>query len=334
MRYVTDGKVIAAHGMYRDYEVQRGDHLDAIARDLNTTRRELIEANHLREPYGLRPGRHLRVPVAKAYVAVSGDTLGGVAKRFGVSLGELSNLNNLPERGRLTPGMFVALPASFEDHGPGRVTVTEEAYEAPRPRAVYRPGRPVGQSSAADRLERLRAPSQYALAAAAARRAQMPAGGSTGVPAYVPRAAVETPLTTQAMVALAQGRFVWPVRGEILSNFGATGLGQRNDGVDIGAPAGSQVRSVAVGEVVYAGDKVPGFGNLVLIKHSGGWVSAYAHLASVSVHMRDNVYQGQEVGTVGESGGVSQPQLHFELRYASNPSEKARPLDPLLILPR
>jgi murein DD-endopeptidase MepM/ murein hydrolase activator NlpD len=94
------------------------------------------------------------------------------------------------------------------------------------------------------------------------------------------------------------------------------------------------VRATASGEVVYAGNQVPGFGNLVLIKHSSGWVSAYAHLATVEVHMRQMINQGEQLGTVGMTGGVSQPQLHFELRYAATPSEKARPLDPLLVLPK
>ncbi|MGH7024672.1 MAG: peptidoglycan DD-metalloendopeptidase family protein, partial [Caulobacteraceae bacterium] len=340
VRYVTDGKVIAARGMYRDYEVQSGDHLDAIARDLNTTREELIRANRLRKPYRLHPGQHIKVPVAKAYVVVRGDTLGGVARRFSVGLGELASLNDLPERGRLTPGMFIALPADYDDHGPSRETYTEEVYREARPRATYRTETETeARPSATYPSQPAYAPGPYvpsaeALAAAAARREQAAHPG-LAAPTYVtPRAAPEAPVNSAALASLAQGRFIWPVKGSILSPFGAAGMGRRNDGVDIGAPEGSEVRAVAVGQVVYAGDRVPGFGNLVLIKHAGGWVSAYAHLASVSVRMQENVYQGEQVGTVGETGGVSQPQLHFELRYAANPSDKARPLDPLLILPR
>jgi len=86
--------------------------------------------------------------------------------------------------------------------------------------------------------------------------------------------------------------------------------------------------------VVYAGDQVPGFGNLVLIKHTDGWVTAYAHLDRVSVQMRQQVSQGQELGQVGLSGGVTEPQLHFEVRYAPTPADKAKPVDPVLVLPR
>ena len=109
--------------------------------------------------------------------------------------------------------------------------------------------------------------------------------------------------------------------------------GQRNDGVDIGAADGSPVRASATGDVVYAGNLVPGFGNLVLIKHEDGWVTAYAHLSKTEVKIKDHVSQGVEIGTVGSSGGVGQPQLHFEVRYAPSPRERARPIDPSLVLP-
>ncbi|HEY1562710.1 MAG TPA: LysM peptidoglycan-binding domain-containing M23 family metallopeptidase [Caulobacteraceae bacterium] len=332
-RLTTDGKVVAARGMYRDYEVRDGDHLDAIARDLETTREELIRANRLKKPYRIHPGEHIKAPVAKAYVAQSGDSLTGVAKRFGVGLGELADLNDLPSHGRLAPGMYIALPAHFEDHGPSRETFTQEVYERPayRPQATYPtasrapepayvPGSPYS-------------PSAEALAAASARREAL-ARPTPTYPTTTESARPEAPVDTTRLASLGVGKFIWPVRGSVVSSFGASGMGRRNDGVDIGAAEGSEVKAAAVGEVVYAGDQVPGFGNLVLIKHAGGWVSAYAHLGQVDVRMRDTVYQGQQIGTVGQTGGASQPELHFELRYAATPEDKAKPLDPLLVLPK
>jgi murein DD-endopeptidase MepM/ murein hydrolase activator NlpD len=122
------------------------------------------------------------------------------------------------------------------------------------------------------------------------------------------------------------------VRGDVLSGFGPKPGGQRNDGVDIAAPEHSAVHAAASGDVVYAGDQIPGFGNLVLIKHEGGWVTAYAHLSMSEVKIREHVSQGAEIGQVGLSGGVDQPQLHFEIRYAPSPRDKARPIDPSLVL--
>jgi murein DD-endopeptidase MepM/ murein hydrolase activator NlpD len=154
-------------------------------------------------------------------------------------------------------------------------------------------------------------------------------------PPYPTTEAAPTPTLTDAQITEAgRGRFVWPLKGEILSAFGVKDVGRRNDGVDVKAAQGTPVRAAAAGDVVYAGDQVPGFGNLVLVKHADGWVTAYAHLDKVEVKMRDMVDQNQEIGEVGQSGGVSEPQLHFEIRYAPTPKEKAKPIDPLLVLPQ
>jgi murein DD-endopeptidase MepM/ murein hydrolase activator NlpD len=149
-----------------------------------------------------------------------------------------------------------------------------------------------------------------------------------------PPTASTTPLTDAQIATLGKGRFVWPIRGEILSDFGPKGTGQRNDGVNIRAARGAPVRASAAGEVVYAGDQVPGFGNLVLIKHPDGWVTAYAHMSNVDVKIQQKVLQGQQIGEAGDTGGVSEPQLHFEIRYAPTPAERARPVAPTLLLPR
>jgi murein DD-endopeptidase MepM/ murein hydrolase activator NlpD len=134
------------------------------------------------------------------------------------------------------------------------------------------------------------------------------------------------------VTALGRGKFVWPVKGDILSPFKASRTDMGNDGLNIEAAAGTGVHASADGYVVYAGD-YPGFGNLILVKHTDGWVTAYGHLQSIDVRMKDHVVQGQEIGSVGQTGGVSLPQLHFEIRYAPTPKDKARPVDPDLLLP-
>jgi len=140
-------------------------------------------------------------------------------------------------------------------------------------------------------------------------------------------------LTPSEIAAAGRGRFVWPLKGSVLAPFGDRGPGQHNDGVDIAAQSGDSVRAAAAGEVVYAGSSIPGFGNLVLVKHAGGWVTAYAHLNRIEVRMKDSVAQGDEIGQVGQTGAVDRPLLHFEVRYAPQPTEKARPVDPALVLP-
>ncbi len=142
------------------------------------------------------------------------------------------------------------------------------------------------------------------------------------------------PPTEAEIIASGRGRFIWPVRGDIISGFGPKDTGQRNDGINISAKEGDVVKSAASGDVVYSGNLVPGFGNLVLIKHEGGWVTAYAHLSKTLVKIKDKIAQGQDIGAVGKTGGVETAQLHFELRYAPSPKEKARPVDPALVMPR
>jgi murein DD-endopeptidase MepM/ murein hydrolase activator NlpD len=158
-----------------------------------------------------------------------------------------------------------------------------------------------------------------------------------GTPAPRPAPVIipSTPSATDAQISqLGRGRFVWPLRGAIVSDFGPKGTGQRNDGINIKATAGEPVRAAAAGEVVYAGDQVPGFGNLVLVKHPDGWVSAYGHLSRVDVKIQDKVGQGQQLGQAGATGGVPEPQLHFEIRYAPTPADRARPINPTLVLPK
>jgi murein DD-endopeptidase MepM/ murein hydrolase activator NlpD len=131
-----------------------------------------------------------------------------------------------------------------------------------------------------------------------------------------------------------RGRFVWPVRGEVISSFGPKGPGQSKDGLNIAAREGDPVLAAASGEVVYAGDQVAPFGKLVLIKHDGGWVTAYAHLSEISVKMKDRVSQSGVIGKAGRTGAVPTPQLYFEVRYAPSAKDKARPVDPMPLLPQ
>ncbi|MEQ8387996.1 MAG: M23 family metallopeptidase [Alphaproteobacteria bacterium] len=117
--------------------------------------------------------------------------------------------------------------------------------------------------------------------------------------------------------------FATPVKGRIISRFGPKEGGLHNDGINIAAPRGSDVRAAQNGVVAYADSGLSGFGNLLLIKHSDGWVSAYAHTDKMLVRRGDRVTRGQVIAKVGSTGSVDRPQLHFELRRGS------RALDPL-----
>lgn len=118
-------------------------------------------------------------------------------------------------------------------------------------------------------------------------------------------------------------RFRWPLPGRIISGFGAKPGGRFNDGVNLKANPGEAVRAAGDGVVAYAGDAIPGFGNLLLVKHAGGWVSAYAHNEALLVQRGARVKAGEVIARAGQTGAVAEPQLHFELRRGRAPVDPA-----------
>jgi len=142
---------------------------------------------------------------------------------------------------------------------------------------------------------------------------------------YVSRdAAAYAPVSTQALPPLGAPAgdapaFAWPVSGRVISDFGANANGGKNDGINIAAAWGTPIRASAGGTVSYAGSELKDYGNLVLVKHSGGYTTAYAHAERLVVSRGDVVARGQVIGYAGQTGDVSTPQLHFEIRSATMP---------------
>lgn len=350
------GKVVDAAGPPKVYTVKKGDNLDAIARTLKTTREALAKDNKLKEPYRLQPGDELKGPQSKgkAYVVGSGDTLFAISRRFNVTAEAIADANDISKNASIRNGQKLLLPEGFKDKGPIKTTttVTEPAPYTPPPvsrptpaptQPAYTPplSRPPAATPTPVTPRPTPAPAPYT-PPPATRPTTPPVTRPTTPPATTPPAS-KPPLTLPSSGAaipdsqiseLGRGRFLWPVRGDVLSEFGPKGTGSRNDGLNIRAVPGETVRASAEGDIVYAGDQVPGFGNLVLIKHADGWVTAYGHLNRVDVKMTQHVMQGQQIGQAGSTGGVAEPQLHFEVRYAPTPADRARPIDPKLVLPR
>jgi murein DD-endopeptidase MepM/ murein hydrolase activator NlpD len=135
---------------------------------------------------------------------------------------------------------------------------------------------------------------------------------SSPSPAPVPSPATYTP-------AASTGSFAWPLNGTIVADYGATVSGERNDGINIAVPFGTPIRAAAAGEISYAGNELRGYGNLVLIKHDDGYVTAYAHAERIVVARGDTVQKGQIIAYAGQTGDVTSPQLHFEIRKGVAP---------------
>jgi len=325
------GSVVRVAGPRKIHTVKSGDTLTAIARRFDMSVKDLAAANDLDPDKPLRLGARIKGPAttARAYVVQSGDTLTAITKRFSVTLKALAAENNLKTTASVKKGQKILLPDGHRDRGPIKTTTTRPA--APSTTLAQAPARaepPVTTPSA---------PIPYRPSPSTPR----PSGPVAAMPVSPPPATSVRPIietsaapTEAEIIASGKGKFSWPVRGDIISTFGVKGTGQRNDGVNIRANAGAPVVAAADGEVAYAGNQVPTFGNLVLVKHADGWVTAYAHLGSTDVKMRQQVSKGQQLGTVGSTGGVNEPQLHFEMRYAPTVKDKARPVDPALLLPR
>ncbi|MEO6379723.1 MAG: peptidoglycan DD-metalloendopeptidase family protein, partial [Caulobacteraceae bacterium] len=266
----------------QDVVVAAGENLFDVAERTRTPVRALIELNGLQPPYALQTGARLKAPPALEYQIAPADTLFGVARRFSIDPRSLATLNDMTLETQLRQGRRLSLPALARDQGAaaGATGPTPEGMaEASRLAATPRTA-PVTPPIASSQT---------------ARREPLPP------PIVSPPSASDAAPTDQEVTAAGRGKFLWPVRGDILSTYGPKGPGQRNDGLNISAKVGDTVKAAAAGEVVFAGE-LPGFGNLVLLKHDGGWVTAYAHLSKIGVRMRDTVSQGQVVGQVGQSG--------------------------------
>lgn len=263
--------------------VRPGDTAYAIARRSGVPVRDLIQANQLQAPYTLAIGQQLRVPQLRLHRVQPGESLTTVSERFGVGRREIVQLNGLVAPFRLHPDQILKIPGGGSRTAPTRITrVVAGAEVVPLP-----PPRPPGRVA--------------------------PAGGITrpAAPATPPRSR-ETP--AQTTVATTTSGLVWPVAGQVVSRFGPKAGGLHNDGINIRAPRGTPVRAMTGGEVVYAGNELRGFGNLVLIRHPGGLTTAYAHLDRIAVQRGDRISRGQAIATVGSTGGVDPAQLHFEIR--------------------
>jgi murein DD-endopeptidase MepM/ murein hydrolase activator NlpD len=238
---------------------------------------------------GSDEGRHLVLP---------GDTLSEVAERYGTPTATLARVNRIAPPFKVYAGQVLAIPPQVLATPP---TVLARP-AAPTPALVAsRPAPPPPT-----KLEIIQA-------ALAPLEEEPPAVASpppmTAEELEATRVAAQRPPPP-----LSGDGFLWPVRGRIASAFGAKPNGARNDGVNIGAAEGTPVVAAENGVVVYAGDEIPGYGRMLLIAHADGFTTAYAHNRDLLVRVGTLVERGQRVATVGRTGDVTAPQLHFELR--------------------
>lgn len=346
------------------YRVQTGDTVHSIANSFGVPLRVLIDANGLTPPYELQVGQTLLVPQPRTHLVAGGDTVYGISRRYGVDMAELARLNALSDPYRIVPGQALVIPGPGTNRviEPAAVTVAElsepsieaaPSNDVEPPVDVREPGPPVApadadvpplEGSTSDALvvdpnappfparrpgsepvgETIaRAPSTAGSGAAPA-----PSGSTAPAPAQSANPSKSASKAIPKPPARQGGKFLWPVNGQVIDRYGPRAGGLHNDGINIAAPRGSAIHASENGVVAYAGNELRGFGNLVLIKHSDGWVTAYAHAETLLVSPGQFVTRGDPIARVGSSGNVSQPQLHFEIRKgtrAVNPEDLLGP---------
>ena len=307
--------------------VGTSDTLDRLAHRYNVSPAAILQANGYKGPRTLSPGQQLIIPRPGAAMAASapalaapaskpvaaaaaapsvhvvnhGDTLLSVARRNHVSVVELARANNIEPSAKLKLGMKLTVPGA---RTAAAVVPAQQPVAAAQPAAA--------SAAPATKLAAVTAgPQQTARLAQATTKVDEPVA--------------ETPIkASEATGALPT--FRWPVRGKVITAYGAKSNGKANDGINLAVPEGTPIKAAEDGVVAYSGNELKGYGNLVLVRHANGYVTAYAHASELLVKRGDTIKRGQVIAKSGQSGEVGSPQLHFEIRKGSSP------VDPLQFL--
>jgi murein DD-endopeptidase MepM/ murein hydrolase activator NlpD len=283
------------------------ENVYGLARAHNVSMRDVIVLNNLQAPYILKPGQQITLPAGGSVGSYTSYPQ-GISSGPGVSA---APNGQAPLPTAAPSGAIESVP--LEPVKGGTANPTEISPFAPgvgeQKQGILTPSSRATNQTAVDVLNAPRASRPIPTTITPQTTEQMV---PTTRPSTPPLQPALLPLTATSPTSIAM---VWPVKGPILSGFGPKGQGLNNDGVNIGAPKGAPVVAAAAGTVVYAGSEMKGFGNLVLVRHERGWVTAYAHLERMLVSKDAIVGQGDMIGTVGKTGNVPSPQLHFETRY-------------------
>ena len=303
--------------------VGTSDTLEGLARRYNVSTAEIMRANGYHGPRALSPGQSLIIPKRAAHaeapalahapatraaampssvhVAAHGDTLMNISRRNHISVQELARANNLPVTAQLKVGDRINVPSSSKTLAVAQPATRSVVAAAPQPQPVA--AKPV-VTAAAEPVQKVRMATE-----------------TKEIEQTHAQSSVKTAEATNALPT-----FRWPVRGRVIAAYGAKTNGKQNDGINVAVPEGTPVKAAEDGVVAYSGNELKGYGNLILVRHANGYVTAYAHASELMVKRGDTIKRGQVIAKSGQSGEVGSPQLHFEIRKGSSP------VDPLQFL--
>jgi murein DD-endopeptidase MepM/ murein hydrolase activator NlpD len=295
-----------------------GESAEQIARRHNVPLAALLQTNGIANPAAIRPGQRLVIPryvthsapqaslpaalprtaaSENVHVVAPGESLMSISRHHGVSLTALAHANNIQASTRIAIGDRLTIPG-------GRPAVAARAPQMMAPQAMA-PAPQIAQPRSVPAEQIATIPAQNARIATSE-----PEKAETPVKAAEPAGAMQT--------------FRWPVKGRVIAGFGPKPSGGQNDGINLAVPEGTPVKAADDGVVAYAGNELKGYGNLVLIRHANGFVSAYAHASELMVKRGDTIKRGQVIANAGQTGNVTSPQLHFEIRKGSTPVDPTK----------
>jgi murein DD-endopeptidase MepM/ murein hydrolase activator NlpD len=282
-----------------------GETIETIGRKYGVPAYAILQTNGISNAAAVKPGQRVVIPryvsasaphapaprlsprpsarVAESvHIVQPGEGLIGIAHKHGVSLAALARANKIQPYAKINIGDRLTIPG----------------------------GRPVA--------ERRRMPPHLA------QRRTVAAQKFVSVPVQTARVVRPETQTTESVTRAAEPAggipsFRWPVKGRIIAGFGPRPNGAQNDGINLAVPAGTPIKAADNGVVAYAGNELKGYGNLVLIRHPNGFVSAYANASEILVKRGDTIKRGQVIAHAGQTGNVTSPQLHFEIRKGSTP---------------
>ncbi len=297
--------------------VQPGDTVYSIARRYKVPMRDVIALNQLRPPFQLNAGANILLPAKEIMVAPQARKKAPVREAVAADTAPTSILAPEPPaadteaKSGVTVYRQEASPRQMVESGEEKETVL---YAAPNRSAMA--------SLAEDSAKKPVIIEGDGKAAAVAQHLELqPLQYNKG------KAELKAPVFSNQVARgmnPTKGRFMWPVRGPVSSTFGTKAGGMRNDGVNIAASFGTPVAASDGGTVAYAGSEIPGYGNVVLIRHPDGFMTTYAHLERILVDRDTVAAKGDVIGTVGTSGGLATPQLHFEIRKGAEAVDPAK----------
>ncbi len=294
---------------------KKGDTIYKIARRHGVEIRDLIDKNRLRPPYILNEGQIIKLPNATFHVVSTNETIYAVSRSYDVAIDRLIKANNIADPYIIHAGQRLRLPSKTEKIDTIFSDDIEIADNEPKVPTIKNLRIVVARD-----LGKIQ-PKKLIITQKIDPNAPKPTLKSNSYPRPVlkngKKFSAKKTIVRSALIPKKSNKklsFKWPVKGRLLSNFGPKKGGLYNDGINISAKEGTPIKAAENGIVVYSGNELRGYGNLVLIRHNKGYITAYAHTKNIAVKKGDHVRKGQIISYVGKTGHVSSPQLHFSIR--------------------